>query len=183
MVNVKCYGFGMDGMGGNFTDPNETPFSHRVRDEVGVDIGASPYKDNQVAIVSDLITKLPVSTPKLNVIIFVWGTSLGANNCTWVGAAVKRDIDGIFGFQASAWPGAFKGPVTANVKFAHLITSNNPLPLPFLGSHIWTVGPGFPPASLHVTHRNIPHPGDYDKWSQDMFIDEMKRIRAHGNSS
>lgn len=175
---VKAYGFGMDGMGGSWTDPDETPFSHRVRDEVGVEIFASPYLDGAVNTIADIINGLPTETAILAIVIFVWGTSLGANNCTAVPARVKRVIDGIFGFQASSWPGAFKGPIPANVKFAHLFTSINPIPLPGLGSHIWTPGQGFNVASLHVTRRNIPHPGDYDKYSQDTFIAEMKRIKA-----
>jgi hypothetical protein len=41
-------------------------------------------------------------------VVFVFGASLGANNSPVVVHALNhhRNVDGIFGFQASSWPGA-----------------------------------------------------------------------------
>ncbi len=65
-----------------------------------------------------------------------------------------------------------------NVKFAHLIYSYNPIPLPGLGAYIWPLGT-MNPASYHKTPHHIPHPGDYDLNDQTMFINEMRRIMEH----
>lgn len=174
------FGFGMLGMWGVNFDPGEITFSERVRDECGVDIGASPYRDYECAAIATDIRKLPVDA-----IVLVWGTSLGANDCTVVGeytqsayaAYVPRRIHGMFGFQASLY-GA-KVRLTPNVLFAHLIYSYNPIPFPGLGAYKWEPGEGFDQARLHLTPHHIPHPGDYDRHDQDMFLAEIKRIIAN----
>lgn len=168
---VEWHGFGMYGMGGPSTDPGEAAFSQRVARELGVHIHGSPYRDTQAGEISYVIQKLPAEDG-----VFVWGTSLGANNvavvCTYVG---ERVIDGAFGFQASIF-GAKGYPLNRNIKFAHLIYSYNPIPLPGLGAYQWPLGTMNPP-SYHKTPHHIPHPGDYDIPDQDMFLAEMKRIK------
>lgn len=162
-------GFGMLGMGGVFTDPNEVAFSDRVRDELGVDIGASPYRDYEAGAIAHQIDQLPEDA-----VVLVWGTSLGANDCTVVASYTHHRVNGIWGFQASLYSAKVKVP--PNVLFAHLIYSFNPIPIPGLGAYKWEPGPGFNAASLHLTPHHIPHPGDYDRHDQDMFLAEMRRV-------
>lgn len=161
------HGFGMYGMGGASTDPAEAGFSRRVK-ELGVNIHDSPYADYQAGQIAAIIEKLPPEDG-----VFVWGTSLGSNNTPVVCSYTKHRIDGAFGFQASIY-GAHV-PLTNNVQFAHLIYSYNPLPAPGLGAYIWEVG-SMNPVSYHKERRDLPHPGDYDITSQDMFLSEMRRI-------
>ncbi len=170
---LNWHGFSLYGMGGPMTDPGEYGFTQRVAHELGVNIHGSPYRDTEAGNIAVLIQKLP---PKDGV--FVWGTSLGANNTPVVCSYVKgRTIDGAFGFQASIY-GAKGFALNANIKFAHLIYSYNPIPLPGLGAYIWPLG-DMPAASYHKTQHNIPHPGDYDVGDQNMFLAEMKRIMEH----
>lgn len=161
------HGFGMYGMGGASTDPAEAGFSQRVK-ALGVDIHGSPYNDYDAGSIAGIINKLPSDDG-----VFVWGTSLGSNNTPAVCSYTKHRIDGAFGFQASQY-GA-RVPLTENVQFAHLIWSLSPIPFPGLGSYIWEVGT-MNPASYHKTRKDLPHPGDYDPASQDLFLAEMKRI-------
>jgi hypothetical protein len=170
----EWHGFGMFGQGGRATDPWEDTFSARVH-ALGVNIHGSPYGHYDVPTIVGLIDRLPPESG-----IFVWGTSLGACNAPLVCDYTKRQIDGAFGFQASIY--GYHGSVPANVKFAHLIYSYNPLPLPGLGAYIWQNG-GIHPASLHLTPHHIPHPGDYDVGDQDMFLNEIKRIMNHGDAT
>ncbi len=163
--------FSSYGMGGHTTDPGEDYFTARVKQAIpGINIHNSPYQDRQAGDIAAIISKLAASAG-----VFVAGTSLGCNNvpitCGWT----KHIIDGAFGFQASLY-GAHSS-LTANVKFAHLIYSYNPIPFPGLGAYLWKVGTMSPP-SYHMTPHHIPHPGDYDVGDQDMFIREMKRIIA-----
>lgn len=166
----QWHGFSMYGMGGPMTDPGETGFSQRVAHELGVNIHGSPYRDSEAANIAVMIDKLPSKDNG----VFVWGTSLGANNTPVVCSYVKRDIDGAFGFQASIY-GAKGYPLNKNVKFAHLIYSYNPIPLPGLGAYLWPLGT-MAAASYHKTPHHIPHPGDYDMHDQNMFLAEMQRI-------
>lgn len=163
------FGFGMLGMGGTLTDPNEIAFSDRVRDELGVNIGSSPYRDYEAGAIAHDIDLLPDDA-----VVLVWGTSLGANDCPVVGSYIKRKVHGIWGFQASLFGAKVK--VTPNVLFAHLIYSFNPIPIPGLGAYKWEPGEGFDGARLHLTPHHIPHPGDYDRGDQNMFLAEMKRV-------
>jgi hypothetical protein len=174
---MKWHGFGGYGMGGAMTDPAESVFSKRVA-QLGVDIHGSPYLaiETDVENVVLMIDKIPENEG-----VFVWGTSLWANYTAVVCSRVKRRIDGAFGFQASQ--GGAKGfPINKNVKFAHLISSNTIIPLPGLGSYVWPVGT-IDPASYHRTQHDLPHPGDYDKHDQDMFLAEMKHIMEHGHGN
>lgn len=170
---MKWHGFFMFGMGGAVTDPGESGFSKRVA-QLGVDIHGSPYLDTEAENIVLMIDKIPETEG-----VFVGGTSLGANNTAVVCSRVKRRIDGAFGFQASLG-GAQGFAINKNVKFAHLISSNNPIPLPGLGAYVWPTGT-INPASYHRTQHDIPHPGDYDKHDQDMFLHEMKRIMEAAN--
>jgi hypothetical protein len=166
----KAYGFGMYGMWGPLTDPGEAGFSARVRDECGVDMGDSPYRDYQAGTIAAIIDHLPEDAT-----VLVWGTSLGANNCTVVGSYTKRTIHGMWGFQASLF-GA-KVPITPNVKFAHLIYSTNPVNFG-LGAYVWIKASGNETTNYYKEDRPLPHPGDYDIASQNMFIAEIKRVIA-----
>ncbi len=164
--------FGMYGMGGHTTDPGEDWFTHRVKAEMPeVDIHNSPYHDYDAGYIAAAIDKLPEEDG-----VFVQGTSLGANDCPVVGSYTKHIIHGMFGFQASLY-GA-KVAVTPNVLLAHLFYSYNPIPFPGLGDYQWRPGAEFDHYRLHLTPRHLPHPGDYDVPSQNVFLAEMKRIIA-----
>ena len=168
---MNWHGYGMYGMYGPATDPGELTFSRRVAG-LGVNIHNSPYRDYQAGEIAFAILKLPAEDG-----VFVWGTSLGANDVPVVCSYVKRrTIDGAFGFQASLW-GAKGYLLNKNVKFAHLIYSYNPLPLPGLGAYKWPLGT-MNAASYHKTAHHIPHPGDYDVGDQNMFLKEMQAIMS-----
>lgn len=171
---MNWHGFGMYGMFGPITDPGEETFSKRVA-ELGVNIHGSPYRDYDAGIIAGVIEKLPEEDR-----VFVWGTSLGSNNAPLTCSYTKHRIDGCFGFQASIY--GYHSALTANVKFAHLIYSYNPIPFPGLGAYVWQTG-SISPASYHRSLINDPHPGDSNPQSQQMFLDEMKRIMSHGNAS
>jgi hypothetical protein len=170
MMTKDVHGFGIFGMWGPITDPGEHWFSNRVRDELGVNIHESPYRDYDVNNIVAEILRLP-----LTAVVLIWGTSLGANNAPIVAQYARRRIDGVFGFQASIW-GAH-GYVTSNVKHAHLISSDNPMN-GGLGAYRWIDSTG-KPGVVSYTTRNLPHPGDTDQWSQDLFLGEMKAIIAN----
>lgn len=163
--------FDMYGMGGSVTNPGSGVFTYRAAHELHINVHGSPYRDYQAAGIAVLIDKIPETEG-----VFVAGTSLGANNVPVVCSYVKRRIDGAFGFQASIY-GARGYKLNANVKFAHLIYSYNPIPFPGLGAYKWPLGT-MHAASYHLTAHHIPHPGDYDQGDQDMFLNEMKRIMA-----
>ncbi len=170
------HGFGMFGMGGQVTDPGETNFTQRVKAEIPeINIHDSPYTDEQAGQIAVLIAALPAEDG-----VFVWGTSLGSNNTPVVCSYTHHIIDGAFGFQASVY-GAAGYKLNDNIKFAHLISSTNPVPLPGLGAYVWPLGT-MPLASYHHEWHNIPHPGDYDLGDQMKFIGEMKRIIAAGRA-
>lgn len=166
---MNWHGFGMFGMGGPMTDPGEAGFSQRVAHELGVNVHGSPYRDYECANIAAMIDKLGPDDG-----VFVWGTSLGSNDVPVVCSYTKRRIDGAFGFQASIY-GAKGYALNDNVKFAHLIYSYNPIPLPGLGAYIWPLGT-MSAESYHKTPHHIAHPGDYDIGDQNKFIAEMKHI-------
>jgi len=163
--------FGMYGMGGHDTDPNEAYFTYRVKHEFGsaIDCHDSPYGDFEWPKIVALIDALPDGDT-----VIVQGTSLGANNCPVVGASTKRKINAILGFQASLY-GAHQR-VTPNVLFAALFYSFNPVPIPGLGAYCWAPGNGFDPRRLHLFPHHIPHPGDYDTGDQNIFLKLIGRI-------
>ncbi len=168
------HGYGIYGMYGAATDPGEVIFSERV-EALGVNIHGSPYSDLRAAEIANFIVNLPPEDG-----VFVWGTSLGANDVPVICSYVKRrTIDGAFGFQASLW-GAKGYLLNKNIKFAHLIYSYNPWPFPGLGAYKWPLGT-MAPASYHKTPHHIAHPGDYDVGDQNMFLNEMRRIMEHGH--
>ncbi len=163
--------FGGYGQGGAFTDPGESYFVARLKQELPhINYHGSPYQYYQVNDIAAEIDTLPDED-----IVFVQGTSLFANNTPEVCRRTKHRIDGAFGFQASLY--GYHSSLTSNVKFAHLIYSYNPIPWPGLGAYLWQVGSMHPP-SYHATPHHIPHPGDYDLNDQAMFIREIKRIIA-----
>jgi pimeloyl-ACP methyl ester carboxylesterase len=177
---MNWHGFFMYGMGAGMTDPGQANFCARIKKEIPqINLHASPYTDEQVAEIAALIDKLPPEDG-----VFGGGTSLGSNNAAVLANYTKRRIDGLFGFQASLYGagGPLSGslnqyPLNDNVKFAHLISSSNPIPAPGLGAFVWPRGT-MNAASYHRTQHDIPHPGDYDLNDQMMFINEMKRIIA-----
>ncbi len=169
---MTAHFFGMYGMGGHTTDPGEDWFTARVKAEIpDIDIHHSPYRDQDAGYIAAEIDKLPPED-----IVFVQGTSLGANDCPVVGNYTKHKIDGMFGFQASMF--GVHQPVTSNVLFAHLFFSFNPIPFPLLGAYQWRRAVGNTVTGLHVTPKHLPHPGDYDVPSQNIFLAEIKRIIA-----
>ncbi len=164
--------FGGYGMGGHTTDPGEDWFTARVKAEIpDINIHESPYRDFEVDRVVTEIDKLPPDD-----IVFVQGTSLWANNAPLVGRYTKHIINGMFGFQASMF--GVHQPITPNVLFAHLFYSYNPIPFPLLGAYQWRRAVGNTVTGLHVTPKHLPHPGDYDVPSQNIFLAEIKRIIA-----
>jgi hypothetical protein len=181
---AKAYAFWMYGMWGPVTDPGSRTMSERIAELPGVDIGASPYRDYDVNTIVAAILALPLSVP-----VIVGGTSLGCNNTPVVAAYVyaqnpKRIIQGIWGFQASEY-GAKAGVesyypgITPNVLFAHLVSSDNPIPFPGLGSYRWKNAPGNNVTSLHLDTVDDPHPGDTNVTEQDKFLAEMQRVIAN----
>lgn len=167
----KWHGFGFWGMWGRWgSDPAETNFSKSV-ENLGVIVYGSPYPDDQATAFVPRIDKIPADEG-----VFLWGTSLGCNNIALVANLVKRRIDGMFGFQASLY-GARGHPINANVHWAHLIYSYNPLPFPGLGAYKWPRGT-VNPKHYVLTPHHIAHPGDYDLNDQKMFLHEMKEIMA-----
>jgi hypothetical protein len=171
----KVHFFGMYGMGGHTTDPGEDWFTARVKAMLpDVDIHDSPYRDYDAGHIAALIDQLPEDA-----VVFVQGTSLGANDAPIVGGYTKRTIHGMFGFQASEY--GVHSSLTPNVLFAALFYSYNPIPFPGLGAYCWKRGPGFDYRRLHLIPKHIPHPGDYDKPSQDYYLTLMRRIIAKPN--
>ena len=164
---MAILGFGMFGLGAEFTDPAAIEFAHRVRDERGVDIVNSPYRYYQTDEIVGRINCAPSDAT-----ILLWGTSLGANNVTVVAAQTSRSIAGAWGFQASQW-GA-KVDIPSNVKFLHFVFN----PFVTLGSHKPQLAAGNGATTALWTERWVDHPGDQDKWTQNMFLDDMARILA-----
>ena len=153
------------------TDPYMGVFCKEVKRAIpNIDVHQSPYRDFEAYHLAAEIGTLPPVDG-----IFVAGTSLGANNCTLIASQTRHIVDGLFGFQASNY--GVKVPLTPNVKFAHLFSSDNPLPLPGLGGYRWERG-GMTGGLILQTH-NIPHPGDYNHTDRAAFIREMQNIIAH----
>lgn len=158
-------GFGLFGLGADFTDPAAVTFANRVRDELGVDIGASPYRYYQTDEIVARINCAPSGT-----IILLWGTSLGGNNVTVVAAQVNKPIAGAFVFQASQF-GA-KNTIAPTVEFFHAVYN----PFIALGSYKPQLGEGNGVTVPMWTERWVPHPGDQDVVTQNMFLDQMARL-------
>ena len=180
---MKAYAFWLYGMWGPITDPGSCQMSERIADETGADIGGSPYRDYDVNTIVAAILALPPEAP-----VIVGGTSLGSNNTPVVAAYVlaqqpKRIIHGIWGFQASLY-GAKGGietyypGITKNVLFAHLTSSDNPIPLPGLGAYRWIKAPGNTVTNYDRDTVDDPHPGDGNVLVQNNYIAEMKRVIA-----
>lgn len=167
---MVVFGFGMYGQWGPVTDSGEREFTGKVA-ALGVDVGASPYRDYEVNTIVGLINALPADAT-----ILVWGSSLGANNSPLVAAYVQhRTIHGIWGFQASEY-GA-KVPITANVLFAHEVYNPAWPGTLGLGHYQWTVVPGNHRTNLYLSARYDMHPGTTER-SQAMFLGEMERVIA-----
>ncbi len=155
------------------TDPYMLVFCQEAKAAISaLDTHDSPYRDYQAGVVASIISGLPPEDG-----VFVAGTSLSANDVTVIGSYTHHIIDGAFGFQASNY--GVHQPLTANVKFAHLISSDNPIPFPGLGGYRWQRGEMM--GGLILQTRNIPHPGDYYAPDRAMFIREMKNIIAATN--
>lgn len=155
----------MFGLGAEFTDPAAVTFAHRVRDEVGADIQGSPYRYYQTDEIIGRINCAPAGT-----LILLWGTSLGGNNVTVVAAQVNKPIAGAFVFQASQF-GA-KTTIAPSVQFFHAVYN----PFIALGSYKAQLAEGNGTTVPMWTERWVPHPGDQDQVTCDMFIDQMSRL-------
>jgi hypothetical protein len=162
---MAILGFGMFGLGAEFTDPAAIEFAHRVRDELGVDIGESPYRYYQ----TDAIVAAINCAANADAKILLWGTSLGANNVTVVASQVTRTIAAAVGFQASQW-GAKTG-IPSNVQ--SLLFFFNPFVT--LGSYKPQLAEGNGTTMPMWVERWVEHPGDQDRMSQDTALDFMKR--------
>jgi hypothetical protein len=161
------YGFGLYGMGGYLTDPGELTFSHKVQ-ALGVNILKSPYRDTDINIITEVIKDLPKDSK-----VILWGSSLGANNLPYIATLAKREIEGIWGFQASLY--GMRYPIPANVKFAHEVFNSNVVETGGLGAYKWTKAPGNKVTNLYLSDRHDMHPGETEA-SQEMFLNEMKRV-------
>ena len=180
---MTAHGFGMYGMWGQAFDPGQNVFSGRVRKELDVNIGASPYNSDDVVKIATAILALPPEVPAL-----VWGTSLGANNAPLVAAYVfaknpKRLIHGIWGFQASiygvkAGDAPYYHGITPNVLFAHLTWSRTVFPVPGIGAYRWAPAPNNNTTKLHLDEVDDPHPGDGNAAVQNKYLNEMKDVIA-----
>lgn len=169
---MRFHFFSLFGMWGRMgSDLSMKAFTLRVKD-LGCQIHNSPYDDTQATALIPVLDDIPEDEG-----LFLAGTSLGANNIALMANKMKRRVDGLFGFQASLY-GVTGYPLNSNVKFAHLIYSYNPIPFPGLGAYKWPLGTMNTP-SYHKTAHHIPHPGDYDKGDQDMYLGEMQRIMVH----
>ena len=161
------YGFGLYGMGGYLTDPVEYSFSQRVK-ELGVNIANSPYLDTEVSTIVTTINKLPHSDK-----VILWGSSLGANNLPYIASYIAREVEGIWGFQASLYGMHF--PIPQNVKFAHEVY-NSTIPQTLgLGAYKWTKAQNNKITNLYLSDRHDMHPGETEG-SQEMFLREMERV-------
>ncbi len=166
--------FGLEGMWGNWgTDPSLGAICRQAKKDLGVDIHASPYDDRSANALVAQIDKIPLSEG-----VFLLGTSLGACNVAMIANRTKRRIDGMFGFQASIY-GLRGYPVNANVGFARLIYSYNPIPFPGLGAYCWPRGT-IPKEHYVQTPHHLAHPGDYDTNDQKMVIADMRNIMKKG---
>jgi hypothetical protein len=105
--------------------------------------------------------------------VFINGTSLGSNECTFAATRTRRAVDGILGVQASMY--GPKCPIPPNVKYARLFYSYVPIPWPLLGAYQWRPAHGFH-GQYVLTSRQIPHPGDGDDWTQREIIADIKRL-------
>ena len=180
---MKAYAFWMYGMWGPQTDPGSCQMSQRIARETGADIGGSPYRDYELNTIVEKILALPLDVP-----VLVGGTSLGSNNTPIVAAYVyaknpKRIIHGIWGFQASiygaqAQQGTPYDGIPPNVLFAHLTSSDNPIPYPGLGAYRWVKAPGNTVTDFYNPTIDDPHPGDGNVAVQNRYIAEMKRVIA-----
>ena len=163
----------MFGLGAEFTDPAAVEFAHRVRDELGVDIGDSPFRYYQT---DEIVSQINCAA-NADAQILVWGTSLGANNVTVVASQVTRAVSAAVCFQASQW-GA-KTDIPPNVQ--SLLAFFNPFVS--LGSYKPQLAAGNGATSPFWVERWVDHPGDQDKMSQDIALDFMARILANPTSA
>lgn len=163
-------GRGMYGLWGPVTDSGEREFSEKVK-ALGVDIGASPYRDYEVnQIVADFNAAAP------DTVRLLWGSSLGANNCPLVAFyAPTVVIHGMWGFQASL-DGA-QIPISANTLFAHEVYNPIWLQTMGLGAYQWVKANGNTKTSLYDEPRYDFHPGETEE-VQAKFLAEMQRIIA-----
>ncbi len=164
---MNIYGFGLYGMGGYLTDPIELSFSKRV-EQLGVNIGHSPYRDTDIQLIVDSIRPL-----NSNVKIILWGSSLGANNLPYICSFIKRPIEGIWGFQASLY--GMRYPIPSNVKFAHEVYNSNIVETGGLGAYTWVKAVDNKVTNLYLSDRHDMHPGETEA-AQEMFLAEMKRV-------
>lgn len=171
---TEAHLFGMYGMWGPITDPGERSFLDRAKSEVAGLTVHGPYRDFDVNKIVDEMKALPDTAVRL-----VEGVSLGSNNVPVVARYLlevgdERPVHGALGFQASNY--GFHSSLPKNVLFAHLIYSENPLNFG-LGSYIWATDADFKGGYVRSRVDDL-HPGDGNAHSQDMFLNEIRRIIA-----
>ena len=154
---------------GIVTDPGLPNFMQRAKASIPGLVLHGPYRDYNTGEVAKLADALPAADK-----VFYVGTSLSANDAFIIAGYAKRKFNGVFMFQASVY--GPKSTAPANVEFAHLIYSYMPIPVPLIGSYIPNAGPLVVGKNYIQTNINLPHPGDYDLPSQELFIADIKRM-------
>lgn len=153
------------------TDPGLPNFMQRARAMIPGLVLHGPVRDYQTGELAAQRDALPEGD-----LAFYVGTSLSANDAFIIAGYSKKLWDGVFMFQASDW--GPKSIAPSNVKFAHLVYSYLPIPVPLIGAYIPEPGPLVVGKNYIQTNVNLPHPGDYDLGSQRLFIEDMQRIIA-----
>lgn len=167
------------------TDPGTPNFMQRAAAMIPGLILHGPFRDYNLGYVPIERDDLPDGD-----MAFFVGTSLSADDAFDITGRSELPWDGVFMFQASQY--GEHAVATAKVKYAHLIYSENPLPLPGLGSFKPGAGPliawdqglgGQCPAGANyiLTRVDDPHPGNSNINSQMLFIGDMQRIIAGKN--
>lgn len=156
---------------GIVTDPGLPNFMLRAKAMIPGLVLHGPVRDYQTGTLAAERDQLPE-----NDLAFYVGTSLSANDAFIIAGYSKKPWDAIFMFQASDWGPKSEG--NDKVKFAHLIYSYCPIPIPLIGAYVPPPGPLVVGKNYIQTNVNLPHPGDYDLASQRLFIEDMQRIVA-----
>jgi hypothetical protein len=169
LLTVSLLGFGLFGLGAEFTDPAAIEFANRVQAELGVDIGDSPYRYYQT---DEIVQRINCAAADAKILL--WGSSLGGNNTQVIASQTDKLIAGIWVFQASQF--GSKTTIPPNVQFFHCVFN----PFVALGSYKPQLAEGNSTTVPFWTERWAPHPGDQDVLSQDMFLADMSRVIENG---
>lgn len=155
------------GLGGAVFDPpsGERQLTARLK-AMGVDVGASPYgQDDTQGIVDFLFKKVGKR--------MLIGDSLGANNAPFYAGQLNSLVDYIAGFQPSLYGQHYQIP--DNVVRAHCIYDPNWIQTGGLGAYKWELAKGNTTTKLMVTEAYGAHPYDWGA-PQDMVFNDVKGI-------